>query len=71
MRKILIAAAFGMLTACGNGNSENNADTTSTTESSSVGTMNTDTTSVNGSIQLGQGHLRTDTSVRGANASGK
>lgn len=65
---ILAVVAFS---SCGGGNDKNDSDTSAATTTGTMNTENTDTTGVIGSNKIGQGHMRTDSSVQGVNASGK
>lgn len=68
MKKTLVIVALAFA-ACGGGNNENNNSNTDTTASAASATLNDlqDTTSVIGDNKIGQGHMRTDTAVQGAN----
>jgi hypothetical protein len=66
MKKCLFVFFVLFFAACGNGNKEVDVDSSNViTDSSAL--MNKDTTSVIGANHIGEGQMRTDTPMEGAN----
>jgi hypothetical protein len=66
MKRLLTLLVITVYAACSSGNHEVNVDS-SNVITDSAALMNLDTTSVIGSNHIGEGQMRTDTPMSGAN----